>query len=101
MTVTLERSAARMWPSSRPSRAEPAAGYTCGEITVEPKTVTVVGPESRLKEPISVVTERIMIDGRTSTVIARSASASSIRRCGSRAPQVRVLVDIEAERAAR
>jgi YbbR domain-containing protein len=102
VTVALERSARRNVAVEPAVEGEPAAGYTVREITVSPKMVTVSGPESRLKERISVVTERIMIDGRTSTVdreVSVGVVDSQVRLVEPR--RVRVLVHIEAERAAR
>jgi YbbR domain-containing protein len=50
---------------------EPAPGYEVGEVTIDPKTVVVVGPESRLKDrqsALTAVTERISIEAATATV---------------------------------
>jgi YbbR domain-containing protein len=69
VTVTLERSG-RLDVAVRPTvEGDPAPGYVVGTITAEPAVVTVAGPESRLRSPISVVTERVLIDGRSSSVI--------------------------------
>lgn len=68
VTVTLERTA-QIEVAVRPSvEGLPAAGYDVGEIKVEPALVLVAGPESRLKNPISVNTERVILDGRTASV---------------------------------
>ncbi len=47
----------------------PAPGYDVKQVTVEPSTVGVFGPESRLQYPVSVVTERVSIEGRRTTVV--------------------------------
>jgi len=48
---------------------QPAPGYEVKQVTVEPATVAVFGPESRLQYPVSVVTERVSIEGRRTTVV--------------------------------
>ncbi len=67
--MTLERSArkevARSIRSSKDSRPP---GFVVGHVSVVPRTVPVIGPESRLARPVSVVTERIRLDGRRSRV---------------------------------
>jgi YbbR domain-containing protein len=69
VTVTLERTG-RLDVVVRPTvEGTPAAGFSLGEVTVEPATVTVSGPESRLKSPIAVITERVLVDGQTTTVV--------------------------------
>lgn len=47
----------------------PAPGYEVKQVTVEPASVAVLGPESRLRYPVSVVTERVSIEGRRTTVV--------------------------------
>jgi YbbR domain-containing protein len=69
VTVTLEPSgqvAAEVHPNID---GEPAPGFVVTGVDVDPKTVAVVGPESRLKGAISVVTSRVSIEGRTSDVV--------------------------------
>jgi YbbR domain-containing protein len=48
---------------------QPAPGYVFREALVEPRTVTVVGPASRLRSTTFAVTERVSIEGLTNTVI--------------------------------
>jgi YbbR domain-containing protein len=48
---------------------QPAPGYEAKQVTVEPATVVVFGPESRLRYPVSVVTERVSIEGRRTTMV--------------------------------
>lgn len=69
VTVTLER-AGQMSVRVRPTvEGTPAAGYVQGETTVQPNMVLVAGPESRLREGVVAITERILLDGRTSDVV--------------------------------
>ena len=68
VTVTLERAGREQVEVSPILEGQPAAGYVIGKIVVEPRTVTVIGPESRLRRQPSVVTERIDISGRTGVV---------------------------------
>ncbi|MEO8070981.1 MAG: CdaR family protein [Acidobacteriota bacterium] len=68
VTVTLERSGSATWRVVPEIEGVPAAGFVVGRITVEPATATVVGPESRLKTPLAVVTERVSIAGRTTSI---------------------------------
>ena len=102
VTVTLERSV-RKQAAVRPTlEGRPAAGFVVSDVTVEPKTVTVVGPESRLDGPIAVVTERILLDGRTSTItetVGVGIGDSQVRLL--EATKVTVVVHIELERPAR
>jgi YbbR domain-containing protein len=46
----------------------PAPGFEIRSTTVQPRTVTVSGPESRLRESATVFTERIVVNGRTTTL---------------------------------
>jgi YbbR domain-containing protein len=67
VNVTLERSGQRQVPVHPTIEGEPPAGYVVDGVDVRPATVMVIGPESRLQQPVNVVTERILIDGRTTT----------------------------------
>jgi YbbR domain-containing protein len=102
VTVALEKSAQKDVPIEALVEGQPAAGLVVGEVVVDPKLVRVIGPESRLRDPISVVTERIVVDGRTAT-FTREVSVgvvdSQVRLLEPR--RVRVVVQIEPERSAR
>jgi YbbR domain-containing protein len=68
VTVTLEptgRLDAQVVPTVE---GRPAPGFSVKQVIVHPRTVAVYGPESRLRYPVSVVTERVSIEGRRSTV---------------------------------
>ena len=99
VTVTLERSVRKQAPVRPTLEGRPAAGFVIADVTVEPKTVTVVGPESRLAGPIAVVTERVLLDGRTSTItetVDVGVGDSQVRLL--EATKVTVVVHIELER---
>jgi YbbR domain-containing protein len=68
VTVTLERTGQKDVIVSPTIDGQPAPGYVAGPPQVSPSVVTVSGPESRLRQSISVITERVTLDGRTSTV---------------------------------
>jgi YbbR domain-containing protein len=68
ITVTLERSARKDVPVDPLIEGQPAAGFVIGDVSVTPRMVPVIGPESRLSRPISIVTDRIRLDGRRSRV---------------------------------
>lgn len=68
VNVDLERSG-RMNVLVRPTvDGRPAKGFEIGAISAEPRMVVIEGPEGRLHESVSVVTERVMIDGRSSRI---------------------------------
>ena len=68
VTVTLERSVRKDVAVDPLIEGRPAEGFVVGPVTVVPRMVPVMGPESRLARPISVVTDRIRLDGRRSRV---------------------------------
>lgn len=69
VTVTLERASQINVPVRPTIEGQPAPGYAVGAITIEPSVVTVAGPESRLTSQPVVVTERVLLEGRTSRVV--------------------------------
>jgi len=68
ITVTLERSASKEVAIDPLIEGRPAEGFVVRDVSVVPRTVTVIAPESRLARPVSVVTDRIRLDGRRSRV---------------------------------
>ena len=68
VSLTLEPSATAQVAVQATIDGEPARGYEVGDVTLDPKTVTVVGPQSRLKDRPAAVTERISIEGATANV---------------------------------
>ena len=69
VTVWLERSATAEVPISPTIEGQPAPGYAVKQVIVDPKTVMVVGPQSRLKPTTTAVTERVSIHGQMATYI--------------------------------
>jgi YbbR domain-containing protein len=101
VTVTLERSVRKEVPVNPLVEGQPAEGFTIGRISVVPATVPVVGPESRLLRPVSVVTDRIRLDGRRARVETDVNVASVDSQVRLAAPRtVRVIVEILPGRAA-
>lgn len=69
VTVDLER-AGQMSVIVRPTvEGNPAQGFAVNRITVEPRVVTVTGPEGRLNDRVQVVTERVMVAGRSNRFV--------------------------------
>jgi YbbR domain-containing protein len=69
ITVMLEPSTevrARVLPTVE---GEPAPGYVVTGVTVDPATVTIVGPASEAEGVAGVVTERVSIAGSTEDVV--------------------------------
>jgi YbbR domain-containing protein len=68
VTLTLEESASVDVPVRPTVDGKPAAGFVEAEVTVDPATVTVVGPARRLKTTTSAITQRVSIEGARDTV---------------------------------
>jgi YbbR domain-containing protein len=66
-SVTLETSARVSVPVRPTLVGQPTTGFTVSGITVQPSAATIAGPASRLSNPISVITDRIGLDGRSNT----------------------------------
>jgi YbbR domain-containing protein len=63
VTVTLEASGTGEIRINPVIEGQPAPGHLVTAVTVDPPTVTVIGPLSRLKEIGHAITERVLIDG--------------------------------------
>ena len=99
VTVTLERSVQRQATVRPTLEGEPAPGFVVREVVVDPRTVTVIGPESRLPGPVAVVTERILLDNRRSTITeVVSVGVGDARLRLLESSKVKVVVHIEPER---
>jgi YbbR domain-containing protein len=101
VTVELERSARKDVAVDPLIEGRPADGFVVGDVSVVPRTVPVIGPESRLARPVSVVTDRIRLDGRRSRVEIDTnvvSVDSQVRLVEPR--RVRVVVQIVPGRAA-
>lgn len=68
VALELERAGSVMVPVVAVVEGEPAEGYERVSVTVDPATVEVIGPESRLKQLRSALTEPVSIAGAKSTV---------------------------------
>jgi YbbR domain-containing protein len=95
ISLTLETSGTATVPVKPTIDGEPAAGYEVAEVTFQPQTVEVSGPLSRLEDLPAAVTERISIEGATSTrveTVTLGVTASSVRL--RQAQSVRVTIRI-------
>ncbi|MEO7190382.1 MAG: CdaR family protein [Vicinamibacterales bacterium] len=100
VNVTLEKSGQLSVPVQPAVDGQPATGYFVRGISVVPGSVMVEGPESQLKEPITVTTERVMLEGRTANVVQDVGIGVSNAQLRVRQPRtVRVTVHIERGRA--
>lgn len=63
LPIEFEKSATRVVPVVAKVEGEPAPGFAAGLVTVEPSTVTVIGPESRLKRLANATTELVSVAG--------------------------------------
>jgi len=68
VTLLIEKSGTVDLPITALVEGQPAPGYAVGAVTVEPKKVRVAGPESRLRGVASAITERVSVEGVSSTV---------------------------------
>lgn len=96
VTVTLERAGQITVPVRPTIEGQPAPGYVVRAITVEPDRVTIAGPESRLTGAISVVTERVLLEGRTGRVVQEVGVGVNNAQLRVHSPRtVRVTVQID------
>jgi YbbR domain-containing protein len=63
ISLTLEKTAGAIVVVQPTVDGDPARGYEVAEIITDPRTVEVVGPESRVHDRPSAVTERVSIEG--------------------------------------
>jgi YbbR domain-containing protein len=63
ISLTLDASASRVVPIVPEVRGAPAAGFVVGAVEVEPDSVEVEGPESRLRDLAEAMTEPIDVTG--------------------------------------
>jgi YbbR domain-containing protein len=102
VSVMLERSARREVPIEPTLEGQPAPGFAVGRITIQPPTVAVVGPESRLAQPAAVVTDRVRIEGLRATARQDVNVASTDSQVRLMQPRpVRVTVEILPTRTTR
>ncbi len=70
IALDLEPSGSRSVPVVPAVEGEPAPGYVVGEVSSDPATVLVVGPESRLRQLTEAMTEPVAVAGATAPVSA-------------------------------
>ena len=70
IALDLEPSGRRTVPVVPAVEGEPAPGYVVGEVSSDPATVLVVGPESRLRQLTEAMTEPVAVAGATAPVRA-------------------------------
>jgi len=61
MALELEKSARRKVPIMPATEGDPAPGFVIGRISVDPPTVDIVGPESRVRQVAEATTEPVVI----------------------------------------
>jgi YbbR domain-containing protein len=99
VAVSLERTGQVNAPVEAAVDGQPAQGYVLKGVLVTPTTVPVVGPESRLQDGISVITERVSVEGRSASFTESVRAGVVDAQFRLREPQtVRVTVTIERER---
>lgn len=80
--IEFEKADRRSVPIAAPVDGDPAPGYVVGHITVEPPTVEIVGPASRVKKLAEATTEPVSVAGQTKEVrdvVAVGLTDSSVR----------------------
>jgi YbbR domain-containing protein len=71
VTVTLEPESTISVPVEIRWQGQPASGFVIGGWSVQPETVEVTGPSSRLRSPVVAVTEPVRVGGATADVVHR------------------------------
>jgi YbbR domain-containing protein len=97
-SVTLEKSMTVPVPIRPTLVGTPADGYVVTEMTVRPASVTVAGPEGRVNGPVTIITDRINLDGRAATFsqeVRVGAADAQLRIVEPRSTRVTVTVRIE------
>jgi len=67
LRITLERVEQRVISIEARLAGSPSPGFQIAGVTVQPATLTVMGPESRIRRINSIVTEPVNIDGASTT----------------------------------
>ncbi len=102
LALMFERSQTKVVPIEADVVGRPAPGYEIESVTVEPKEVEVVGPETSVRDLKQAITEPVLIEGSTvsireSVTIGTPNSAARLRVARS----ARVLVEIVPVRTER
>jgi YbbR domain-containing protein len=69
VSLKFEESVSKSVAVSARVEGEPAAGFTVGGVTIEPSTVTIVGPASVLANLTEAITETISVTGASHPVV--------------------------------
>ena len=79
----------------------PAAGFVVSEVNVDPTSVTVVGPQRRIANTTSATTDRVSIEGASSTItqtVSVGVTDGSLRLREPRTARVVVRIEKAGER---
>jgi YbbR domain-containing protein len=68
LSLELEKSSTRTVPVVPALDGDPAPGYVVGNLTSEPATVRIVGPESRVRKLSEATTEPVSVEGQRDRV---------------------------------
>jgi YbbR domain-containing protein len=68
LSLELEKTNSRTVPVVPAVEGDPAPGFVVGQITADPSTVEIRGPESRLNEVSDATTEPVIIAGATAPI---------------------------------
>jgi YbbR domain-containing protein len=93
LSLELERSSRRTIPINPAVEGEPAPGYVVGQISTNPSSVEVVGPDSRLLELVEATTEPISVEGRREGLkdsVTVGVADSSVRLVEARVAEVTI-----------
>jgi YbbR domain-containing protein len=102
VTLNFERQLTRTVPVKPDVEGEAAPGYEVREVTVEPATVEVIGPESELRNLVGAVTEPIELKASAAPIRERVAIAVIDSEARLRTPQeALVTIDIQPVRTER
>lgn len=63
VALELERSATRVIPIVPALEGDPAPGFVVGRVTSDPPSVSVIGPESRVRQLSEATTEAVVVTG--------------------------------------
>jgi YbbR domain-containing protein len=95
LALEMEKSAHRTVPVVAPTEGDPAPGFVVGHIAVDPPTVEIVGPDTRVRQIAEATTEPVSVKDARSRVrdtVTIGVVDSSVRLVQSRNAQV--VVDI-------
>jgi YbbR domain-containing protein len=96
LAMAFESSASRQVPVMPAVDGRPAPGYVVGQMTADPKTVEVVGPETAVRRVTEALTEPVSVAGARETVkqsVILGLIDSSLRLTSARAAMVTVQIE--------